>query len=109
MRLMVVVKQINTGPIPPNLIKNLGTKLIDLLAMHPAIKEQVVPLLDQKNQAEGPIYLLLKDPALEHAPVGGAVHVQRRVCVVRPIGGPWLARRRSTRNSSNRKRSSFHR
>lgn len=48
----------------------LGTELLKILATHPAIKEDVLPLLDPYRPDEEPIYLFMKnwDPDLNQIP-----------------------------------------
>jgi hypothetical protein len=66
--IQAILDKINATPLSPDAIRAVGMDLIALLSTHPAIKDVVLPLLDQKNQTPGPVYLLLRDPDLEQLP-----------------------------------------
>lgn len=80
-----LLQKLNTQPLAPDAVKEVGTQLLDLLATHAAIKATVLPHLDLKDNSERPIYLVVKDPELEklpweaiHAPNAGFVCGEKR-------------------------------
>jgi len=89
--------KIDAQPLPANSVRDVGSQLLDLLALHPTIKTEVLPKLDVAMAGERPIYLVVRDPELEklpwealHAPNAGFVCGEKR----------WpLARARSVANS----------
>jgi hypothetical protein len=80
-----LLQKINAQPLAPDAVKEVGTELLNFLALHPAIKEAVLPNLDVNINKETPIYLVFKDPELEklpweaiHAPNAGFVCGEKR-------------------------------
>jgi hypothetical protein len=57
-----LLEKIRMHQMPLHGVRDLGTELLEMLKVHPAISEAVLPLLTARQQEEEPIYLWIKGP-----------------------------------------------